>query len=47
MSKTWKDKPDKYRNDEDPKRKPKQDRRFESTKGRKNTKIKLEDYLLA
>lgn len=34
MAKTWKDRPDKYT----PKRKTKEGRRFESTKGRKEQK---------
>lgn len=45
MSKTFKDRPNKYRTEEYKKKKPK-DRRFESTKGRKNIKIKLEDYFI-
>ena len=46
MSKTFKDKPDKYRVSSE-KRKPKEGRRFESSKGRKkdnNIKRNLEDY---
>lgn len=49
MSKTFKDKPDKYKPSDKP-RKPKEGKRFVSTKGRTNTKQqlkhKLEDYFI-
>lgn len=47
MGKTFKDKPDQYKKNE-PKRKPKEGRRFESSKGRKEKPLKhnLEDYFI-
>jgi hypothetical protein len=47
MSKTFKDKPEKYIKQE-LKRKPKEGKRFESSKGRKKENIKknLEDYFI-
>lgn len=45
MSKTWKDKPEKYREDIDLKRKPKE-KRFVSSKGREKQNLKnmLKEY---
>lgn len=47
MSKTFKDKPDKYQINKE-KRKPKEGKRFVSSKGRKKENIKknLEDYFI-
>lgn len=50
MSKTFKDKPKQYSNEEAFQRKPKEGKRFVSTKGRKNSKQtlkhNLEDYFI-
>ena len=50
MGDTYKDKPDKYQDPNGKKRKPREGRRFISTKGRKNIKEhlkhNLEDYFI-
>lgn len=45
MSKTWKERPDKYRSENKKKNyRPKEDRRFESTKGRSKDHLRNEIY---
>lgn len=48
MSKTFKDKPDRYTKEDQVKKKPKEGKRFIPTKGRQkeNLKHKLEDYFI-